>query len=126
MWQLFPVFRSSCQVRYRILINTNADRPQGVVLSCRNCTIAGDVDIIQGSFSVSKATDNALEKFDDVVDNLVDFFTNGTVEVIANGLFTHMELGINISTPEEVPFNVSLPPIPLTPFAVCGAPSLVA
>lgn len=93
-------------------------RPQGVVLSCNNCTIAGDIDISQGSFSVSENSDTAFEEFSDVVDDVVDFFNNGTVEVIANGLFTHIELGINISAPQEIPFTASLPPIPLTPFAV--------
>lgn len=95
------------------------------MLSCNNCTIAGDVDITQGSFSVSKESDNAFEEIDDVLDDVVDFFKNGTVEVIANGLFTHMELGVNISAPEETPFNVSLPSVPLTPFAVGGAPNLL-
>ncbi|KAK2762141.1 hypothetical protein FQN54_001148 [Arachnomyces sp. PD_36] len=95
--------------------------PQGVTLSCNNCTIAGDIDISQGSFSVSKASDdNFVEELDDVIDDIVDFFTNGTVEVIAKSLFTHIELGVNITSPEEVPFTASLPPIPLTPFAIPG------
>lgn len=67
-----------------------------------------------------------MEQLDDIIDDVVDFFTNGTVEVNANGLFTHMELGVNISAPEEVPFNVSLPPIPLTPFAVGSTPNFIA
>jgi hypothetical protein len=89
-----------------------------VVLSCNNCTLAGDIDISQGSFSVSPKTDNIFAQVDDVVDDVVDFFKNGTVEVIANGLFGHIELGLNLSIPQEFPFTASLPPIPLTPFAV--------
>ena len=88
------------------------------MLSCNNCTLAGDIDFSQGSFSVSPKSDNILAQVDDVIDDVVDFFSNGTVEVITNGLFGHIELGMNLSVPQEVPFTATLPPIPLSPFAV--------
>ncbi|KAL1962159.1 hypothetical protein VTN77DRAFT_505 [Rasamsonia byssochlamydoides] len=108
--------------------------PQGITLSCKNCSIGGTIEISEASFSLHDS-DNAIDSLIDTVNETIAFFEHGSVEVVATGLFAHIELEVAISASQDLKsLNISLPTIPLSPFEIPGvlafgpliAPELVA
>jgi len=95
--------------------NTSAQlSPQGVTLSCKNCTIGVNVEITQGSFRLGNSS--GVVGF---LKDTADFFRNGSVQVVTNDLFAHIELAAKFDLSEKpLEFAVPLPAIPLTPFVV--------
>ncbi|KAN0083689.1 hypothetical protein V8E54_002777 [Elaphomyces granulatus] len=81
---------------------------QGITVSCKNCSLGGSIEISQGSFDLSG------------MDDIASFFTSGSVEIIANGLFARLELGVDVNASQNVSLNMSLPPISLTAFQIPG------
>lgn len=92
--------------------------PQGIQLSCKNCTIGGTVEIREASFNVP-VSGGAITNVIDDINATIDFFQNGSVEIDATGLFAHLELEVDVSLSQnKQSLNMSLPAIPLTPFVV--------
>ncbi|KAL2002795.1 hypothetical protein VTN02DRAFT_5897 [Thermoascus thermophilus] len=90
--------------------------PQGVTISCKNCTLRGNIEITQGSFNLSGSDD-----ISDIINNTISFFEHGSVEVVSTGLFAYVELGVDISlTQNLLSLPMNLPAIPLTPFEIPG------
>ncbi|KKA23079.1 GPI anchored protein [Rasamsonia emersonii CBS 393.64] len=109
--------------------------PQGVTVSCKNCSIGGTIEISEASFSLPDSDNGPIEGSIDVVNETITFFENGSVEAVATGLFAHIELELSISESQDLEsLNIELPTIPLTPFEIPGvvafgpliAPELVA
>ncbi|KAE8374263.1 hypothetical protein BDV26DRAFT_284395 [Aspergillus bertholletiae] len=83
--------------------------PQGVTVTCKNCTLQGDIEITRGSFNISG---------NDILDAIA-FFDHGALEIRANDLFAQVELGLDLELSQSLAsLNISLPTIPLTPFEV--------
>jgi hypothetical protein len=92
--------------------------PQGIRLSCKNCTIGGTVEISEASFQVPASGGTFTEVIGDV-NATIAFFEDGSVEIDATGLFAHLELEVDVSLAQEKQIlNISLPGIPLSPFVV--------
>ncbi|KAB8261230.1 hypothetical protein BDV32DRAFT_121925 [Aspergillus pseudonomiae] len=85
--------------------------PQGVTVTCKNCTLQGDIEITRGSFNISGNT----------IKDTIAFFDDGALEIISNGLYAQIELGLDLSLSQSLAsLNISLPTIPLTPFEIPG------
>ncbi|QMW35171.1 hypothetical protein F9C07_1849043 [Aspergillus flavus] len=85
--------------------------PQGVTVTCKNCTLQGDIEITRGSFNISGNT----------IKDTIAFFDDGALEITSNGLFAQVELGLSLSLSQSLAsLNMSLPTIPLTPFEIPG------
>ncbi|KAE8349004.1 hypothetical protein BDV28DRAFT_160850 [Aspergillus coremiiformis] len=85
--------------------------PQGVTVTCKNCTLQGNIEITGGSFNLSG---NAIK-------DTVAFFDHGALEILSNRLFAQIELGLDLSLNQTLAsLNMSLPTIPLTPFEIPG------
>ncbi|KAE8152045.1 hypothetical protein BDV25DRAFT_151823 [Aspergillus avenaceus] len=85
--------------------------PQGVEVSCKNCTLQGYIEISKGSFNISG---NGIK-------DAIAFFDHGSVDIVAKSLFSHIELGLDLSPSQALAsLNMSLPTIPLTPFEIPG------
>ncbi|EEH15923.2 hypothetical protein PABG_06010 [Paracoccidioides brasiliensis Pb03] len=91
--------------------------PEGVELTCKNCTIGGELELSQGSFKLEDP-DNPI-KF---LDNTIAFFQHGSVRVDVDGLFGHFELKtkLDLAAGNALNFSVPLPEFPITPFMIPG------
>lgn len=101
-----------------MLIFTNVCiSPEGVTLKCKNCSLEGILDLSQGGVKLGDG-DNFFEDLDDTV----DFFQDGTLELDVDGLFAHIELELEFDANIGL-FNhtIPLPTIPMTPFNVSQA-----
>jgi hypothetical protein len=104
-------------VLLRIELTSEAS-PEGVTLSCKNCTLEGSVEISQGSFNLG-STDDGDNSIVAAIQDTIGFFQNGSLQVTVNDLFAHIELAAKFDLSERpVEFSVPLPAIPFTPFAV--------
>ena len=87
-------------------------------MSCKNCTMAGNIEISRGSFtlpSYRSALQNSSQVF--------EFFTDGFLEIVAHDLFAHVEVETQLSPSQTLRhFTASLPSIGLPAFEV--SPSL--
>ncbi|PGH28261.1 hypothetical protein AJ80_00152 [Polytolypa hystricis UAMH7299] len=93
--------------------------PQGVTLSCTNCTLQGDIDISKGSFEFEEV--GGIDALAEIANNTIQFFQHGTIEVDVDGIFAHIELNTEFDLSQGgLNFTVPLPQIPLTPFAIPG------
>ncbi|EAW23837.1 putative GPI anchored protein [Aspergillus fischeri NRRL 181] len=90
--------------------------PSGLTVSCKNCSLEGNIVLDKGSFEIS-GSDGLM----DAVNNTIAFFDHGSIEVIANGLFAQVELEFDLSASQDlVSFTAQLPAIPLSPFEIPG------
>ncbi|KAL9000637.1 MAG: hypothetical protein Q9169_000673 [Polycauliona sp. 2 TL-2023] len=98
-------------------ITFNAPIPNpGISFECKNCTVTGTIDILQGSVSGNTTTSGP----DDDAD---DGFTwdSGSFMFVMNGFSAHMELGATIEpTLELVTYNAPMPSIGLPGFQIPG------
>lgn len=86
----------------------------GVSFECKNCTVTGTIDILQGSVSGNATTpgpaDNADEGFS---------WDSGSFKFAMNGFSAHMELGATIEPSLGlVTYNAPMPSIGLPGFKV--------
>ena len=66
----------------------------------------------QASFNFSGSDD-----ISSIVNDTLSFLEDGSVDIIATGLFARLELGVDVNSPQgQVSLPMSLPPIPFTPF----------
>ncbi|GFF64076.1 hypothetical protein IFM60648_01141 [Aspergillus lentulus] len=90
--------------------------PSGLTVTCKNCSLEGNVILNKGSFEISE-----VDGFMDAVNNTIAFFDHGSIEVIANGLFAQVELEFDLSASQDlVSVTAQLPAIPLIPFEIPG------
>ena len=88
-------------------------RPQGVTVSCKACSLEGEIEITKGSFRVSDSDD-----LSDMSDTLA-FFDHGSIEIEAKKLAAQVQLGLDFVLSQPlISLNMTLPTIPLTPFEV--------
>lgn len=86
-------------------------------MSCKNCSLEGNIVLDKGSFEIS-GSDGLI----DAVNSTIAFFDHGSIEVIANGLFAQIELEFDLSASQDLgSFTAQLPAIPLIPFEVLSA-----
>ncbi|KAL8909501.1 MAG: hypothetical protein Q9207_000181 [Kuettlingeria erythrocarpa] len=87
--------------------------PQGVTISCKNCTVTGSIDIIKASIS-GNATSSDDSEDDDIFE-----WDAGSFTFEANGFSAHMDLAATVqATADLVTFTAPLPSIPISPFSI--------
>ncbi|EAW11621.1 putative GPI anchored protein [Aspergillus clavatus NRRL 1] len=90
--------------------------PEGITVSCRNCSLGGSIDITKGSFEVT-GSDGIM----DSVNRTIAFFEHGSIDVAVNGLFSQIELEFDLSASQNlISYPIQLPAIPLVPFEIPG------
>lgn len=108
-------------------LKTDNTSPQGITVSCKNCSVGGTIEISEASFSLPDSEsddddDGAIEGIIDAVNETIAFFKNGSVEAVATGLFAHIELEFSISESQDLTLlNASLPTVALSPFEVSSS-----
>ncbi|KAL8667460.1 MAG: hypothetical protein Q9202_000676, partial [Teloschistes flavicans] len=87
--------------------------PQGYSVQCKNCTVTGSIDILQGSVSGNATSQNQQ--------NDIFRFNEGNITFEANGFFAHIELGANIQPSTGLlSFEAPMPSIGIPGFQVSG------
>jgi hypothetical protein len=81
-------------------------------IGCKNCTLVGVVDIIQGTFTINSSATNELEE-------AIHFIEDGFFNVTANGVSAHIELENYISLTASHPFAHDIGTLALPGFQVC-------
>lgn len=88
-------------------------RPQGVTVSCKTCSLEGEIEITKGTFQVSDSND-----LSDMSETIA-FLDHGSIEIVAKELAAVVELGLDFVLSQPlISLNMTLPTIPLTPFEV--------
>ncbi|KAL8715972.1 MAG: hypothetical protein Q9220_000639 [cf. Caloplaca sp. 1 TL-2023] len=90
--------------------------PSGVSFECKNCTLTGTIDILQGSIS-GNATTTASDNSED------DGFSwdQGSFTFQANNFSAHMEFGATVQpTVDLLTFHVPMPAIGIPGFQIPG------
>ncbi|KAL8949017.1 MAG: hypothetical protein Q9222_004840 [Ikaeria aurantiellina] len=90
--------------------------PSGVSFECKNCTLTGTIDILQGSISRNPMTTSSNSSEDD------DFsWDQGSFTFLANNFSAHMEFGATVQpTVDLVTFHAPIPAIGLPGFSIPG------
>ncbi|KAI9697209.1 MAG: hypothetical protein M1836_004773 [Candelina mexicana] len=90
--------------------------PQGISVTCRNCSVGGGLKLTQGSFSMGQSNGTSNSSM-----NLIQFFDSGYVQVQAQNMTAHIDLKTTVSPSTTLKeFTAHLPAIPLTPFQIPG------
>ncbi|WEW54749.1 hypothetical protein PRK78_000174 [Emydomyces testavorans] len=90
--------------------------PKGIKMLCKRCTLQGNAKLSQGSFQLENINDAG-----DLFNSTIAFFEHGSVELDVDGLFSHIELALNIDLGLQLlNFSIPLPVIPLSPFSIPG------
>ncbi|KAI9762686.1 MAG: hypothetical protein M4579_000304 [Chaenotheca gracillima] len=88
--------------------------PQGATISCKNCTLAGSLEITKGSLTIDGSTSNST-------DDIMSLFESGSIEVTAHDMSAYMLLELSLQPSVAIKsFSASLPPIPITPVVIPG------
>ncbi|DAA74084.1 TPA_exp: putative GPI anchored protein [Trichophyton benhamiae CBS 112371] len=86
--------------------------PEGVTLSCKECSINGDVVLSTGSFSITSTDDSGLV-------STLAFISEGRVDIELSRVFARMELELALEAGKELlNFTVPMPSAPLSPFTI--------
>ncbi|EZF27586.1 hypothetical protein H113_00429 [Trichophyton rubrum MR1459] len=86
--------------------------PEGVTLSCKECSINGDVVLSTGSFSITSTDDSGLV-------STLAFISEGRVDIELSRVFARMELELALEAGKELlNFTVPMPSVPLSPFTI--------
>ncbi|MCJ1397677.1 hypothetical protein MMC11_000873 [Xylographa trunciseda] len=88
--------------------------PPGLSVTCVNCTTAGSLELLTGSFVLgsNNATSNGT-------DDIVRFIEDGYVSLTATNLFAHIELSTTwLAAQVGHTFTINLATIPLQPFSI--------
>ncbi|KAL9594254.1 MAG: hypothetical protein Q9219_007135 [cf. Caloplaca sp. 3 TL-2023] len=89
--------------------------PQGVTVSCKNCTVTGTIDILQASISGNSTDSESSEDDDDFTWDMGSFIFE------ANDFSAHIELGATVQASADLAtFNAPLPVIGLPGFSIPG------
>ncbi|PGH15945.1 hypothetical protein AJ79_02112 [Helicocarpus griseus UAMH5409] len=89
---------------------------QGVTLTCKNCSLGGNLGLSQRTFKF-KDPDDPIE----LIDSIAKFIEHAAVQVDVDDLFAHIELATRLDlVGNALNFTVPLPVIPLTPFMIPG------
>lgn len=82
-------------------------------MSCKTCSLEGEIEITKGSFRVSDSND-----LSDMSDTIA-FLDHGSIEIVAKKLAAQVQLGLDFVLSQPlISLNMTLPTIPLTPFEV--------
>lgn len=83
-----------------------------MTLSCKECSINGDVVLSTGSFSITSTDDSGLV-------STLAFISEGRVDIELSRVFARMELELALEAGKELlNFTVPMPSVPLSPFTV--------
>ena len=85
--------------------------PPGLNVKCTNCTTAGTIELLSGSFTVGSPSSNDTE-------SSVHFIEHGYVEVVTNKLFAHIALDSTWQPQTGASYTVDLAEIPLQPYSI--------
>ncbi|KAM5458613.1 hypothetical protein McanCB49686_002214 [Microsporum canis] len=89
--------------------------PEGITLSCKECSINGALELSAGSFSMGDDED------DSGLLSALAFINEGKVEIELSSLFARVELELALEAGQELlNFTVPMPSVPLSPFAIPG------
>ncbi|KAF3481169.1 uncharacterized protein GIQ15_03928 [Arthroderma uncinatum] len=87
--------------------------PEGITLSCKDCTLSGGLELSDGSFRLNRSKTD--------IGSTLQFIAEGEVALDVSGIFARMELELALDAGKELlNFSAPFPSIPLTPFAVPG------
>ncbi|KAL1953499.1 hypothetical protein VTO42DRAFT_2752 [Malbranchea cinnamomea] len=90
--------------------------PDGVTLKCKKCSLEGEIDLSAGTFEFEEVDD-----FIDGINNTINFFKHGAVQLDVDGLFAHIELALEFDWSVGLfNYSVPLPTIPMSPFSIPG------
>ena len=79
-------------------------------VSCKNCSVSGTIDIVEGEITVSNSTTDAGKA--------LDFINTGFFRAVVNNLSAHVELDTTLSLSNTQSFNKTLTSIGLPGFEV--------
>lgn len=79
-------------------------------VNCKNCSVSGTIDLVEGEIIVSNSTTAAGKA--------VDFINTGYFKIVANNLSAHVELDTILSLSTTQSFNKTLTTIGLPGFEV--------
>ncbi|KAL9628320.1 MAG: hypothetical protein Q9204_005964 [Flavoplaca sp. TL-2023a] len=96
-------------------VTLNAPIPNpGVSFECKNCTVTGTIDILQGSVSGNATTTGPDDDADDGF-----IWDSGSFMFVMNDFSAHMDIGATIEPSLELfAYNVSMPSIALPGFQI--------
>ncbi|KAL8860445.1 MAG: hypothetical protein Q9178_003104 [Gyalolechia marmorata] len=90
--------------------------PPGISFQCKNCTVTGTIDILQGSISGETTTSGPGNDTDDNFS-----WDSGSFRFEMNGFSAHMELGATVEPSLSLlTFNAPMPSIALPGFQIPG------
>ncbi|KAL8984259.1 MAG: hypothetical protein Q9205_001726 [Flavoplaca limonia] len=98
-------------------VTLNAPIPNpGVSFECKNCTVTGTIDILQGSVSGNTTTTGPDDDADDGF-----IWDSGSFMFVMNDFSAHMDIGATIEPSLELfAYNVSMPSIAVPGFQIPG------
>lgn len=96
--------------------------PHGITFGCKNCTAKGNIELSQGTFTLStNDSDESIFKRGVVntTEAVIDFIEDGFVEFKVLDFAAHIELESNVTLSKTLKtFNIPFPNITLTPWQV--------
>ncbi|MCJ1276962.1 hypothetical protein MMC21_004771 [Puttea exsequens] len=96
--------------------------PGGLIITCKNCTITGDLNLAAGSFTMGDFNSSGAEN---ATRQAVDFVDDGYIEFHSNHFRAHIELESTVlASADLIDFTAPLPTIALTPFQIPGIASV--
>ncbi|KAL8794368.1 MAG: hypothetical protein Q9195_003066 [Heterodermia aff. obscurata] len=102
--------------------------PHGITFGCKNCTAKGNIELSQGTFTLStNDSDESVFKRGVVntTENIVHFIEDGIVEFNVLDFAAHIELESNVTLSKTLKtFHIPFPNITLTPWQIPGVASV--
>lgn len=93
----------------------NFYRPHDFTIKCKNCTTQGTIDLFQGSITMDRANGTSND-----TENIIQFFSNGYLELRVDDFAAHIELESSIQPSKSLTlYKVPMPEIGLPGFQVC-------
>ncbi|KAL4877458.1 hypothetical protein BJY04DRAFT_230599 [Aspergillus karnatakaensis] len=85
-------------------------------VTCKTCALRGEIQLSRGQFNIEEEDDDIL-----VLDDVIDFFQEGAVELLVKEFSSQIELEFELASEGPlIEISMELPPIPLTPFQIAG------
>ena len=87
------------------------DIPLGLSVKCKNCSIQGSLDLSSGTINMSGSNGTSdsppdatdfLDVFDPSIDDIIDFYQDGYVELTVNEFAAHIELDSTVRPSAEL------------------------
>lgn len=104
--------KASSAVCYGLGMLTLPSSPQGVSVQCKNCTVTGTIDILQGSVSGNTSNSNTNGSDDDGFS-----WDQGSFTFDANGFSAHIELEATVQPSANLlTFEAPMPSIGIPGF----------